>query len=313
MPYIPREQLDSAKRVDLLTYLREHEPNELVRISPNVYSTRTHDSLKISNGLWRQWSTGIGGRSALDYLIKIRGMSLPDAVLAINSRAVERPSFYVPAGKAREPPKATSLNLPERSESSDRAITYLTGRGINRAIVKELIAQGRIYEEAYHHNVVFVGTDTEGIPRHAAIRGTSGGRFMLDAEGSDKRYSFSLSAGKDSKELHVFEGAIDLLSFCTLEKQRGRDWHDYHQLSLSGVAPSKNGELPPALRQYLSDHPQVRTINLHLDTDPPGREATRAIISATPEHITCLDKPPPVGKDYNDYLIHRNKERTDAR
>ena len=50
MSYIPPEVITEAKRMDLLTYLREFEPNELVRHSSRTYTTRTHDSLKISNG-----------------------------------------------------------------------------------------------------------------------------------------------------------------------------------------------------------------------------------------------------------------------
>ena len=76
MPYIAPEVITEAKRMDLLTYLREYEPGELVRFSSNTYTTRTHDSLKISNGKWMWWSRGIGGKSALDYLIKVRGMIL---------------------------------------------------------------------------------------------------------------------------------------------------------------------------------------------------------------------------------------------
>ena len=74
MPYIAPEVITEAKRMDLLTYLREYEPGELVKFSSNTYTTRTHDSLKISNGKWMWWSRGIGGKSALDYLIKVRGM-----------------------------------------------------------------------------------------------------------------------------------------------------------------------------------------------------------------------------------------------
>ena len=36
--------------MDLLTYLRRFEPEELVHICGDTYATRTHDSLKISNG-----------------------------------------------------------------------------------------------------------------------------------------------------------------------------------------------------------------------------------------------------------------------
>lgn len=52
MPYIPPEVVEQARQIDLLTYLQSCEPQELVRISGNNYTTRTHDSLKISNGKW---------------------------------------------------------------------------------------------------------------------------------------------------------------------------------------------------------------------------------------------------------------------
>ena len=35
MPYIAPEVITEAKRMDLLTYLREYEPNELVKYSNN--------------------------------------------------------------------------------------------------------------------------------------------------------------------------------------------------------------------------------------------------------------------------------------
>ena len=54
----------------MLTYLKNYETYELVHFSGNTYTTRTHDSLKISNGKWMWWSQRTGGRSALDYLIK---------------------------------------------------------------------------------------------------------------------------------------------------------------------------------------------------------------------------------------------------
>ena len=76
MPYIPPQVVQEVKRMDLLTYLKNYEPYELVHFSGNTYTTRTHDSLKISNGKWMWWSQRTGGRSALDYLIKVRGYSL---------------------------------------------------------------------------------------------------------------------------------------------------------------------------------------------------------------------------------------------
>lgn len=52
MPHLSKEQIDQAKQWDLLSYLQAYEPGELRRSGPHEYCTRTHDSLKISNGKW---------------------------------------------------------------------------------------------------------------------------------------------------------------------------------------------------------------------------------------------------------------------
>ena len=80
MPWISEDRLAEARKIDLLTYLREREPYELVRSSHGEYRTKSHGSLVISNGLW-YWNRGqSGGRSALSYLIKVRGLELAQAV-----------------------------------------------------------------------------------------------------------------------------------------------------------------------------------------------------------------------------------------
>ncbi len=94
-----------AREVDLLTYLQRCEPNELVHVGGNVYATRSNDSLKISNGMWCWWSRGIGGKSALDYLMKVRELPLPDAVSAI----LGAPRSKAPPIPQRPPPP----NIPE--------------------------------------------------------------------------------------------------------------------------------------------------------------------------------------------------------
>ena len=73
MAYYTQEQIEKAREMDLLTYLQNYEPQELVHVTGKTYCTREHDSLKISNGKWMWWSRGFGGTSALDYLIKVRG------------------------------------------------------------------------------------------------------------------------------------------------------------------------------------------------------------------------------------------------
>ena len=98
MRYIATEDVAKAKEMDLLTYLRNYEPQELVHVSGNTYCTREHDSLRISNGKWCWFSQGIGGRSALDYLIKVKGIPFTQAAEIILGREAEKPRFLSPEG-----------------------------------------------------------------------------------------------------------------------------------------------------------------------------------------------------------------------
>ena len=91
MAYFTKEQIAEAKRLDLLTYLQNYNPEELVHESRNSYTTRTHDSLKISNGMWYWFSRGVGGNSALEYLIQVEEYSFTDAVAHIlGQRGIEK-------------------------------------------------------------------------------------------------------------------------------------------------------------------------------------------------------------------------------
>ena len=80
MQIISKEDVQKAREMDLLTYLTYHEPGNLRHVSGTVYSTVEHDSLIINNGKWCWFSQGIGGRSALDYLIKVKGIPFREAV-----------------------------------------------------------------------------------------------------------------------------------------------------------------------------------------------------------------------------------------
>ena len=109
IPSVTKEQIEKAKEWDLLSYLQTYEPQELKRCGPHEYCTQTHDSLKISNGKWCWNSRGIGGRTALDYLIKVRGMDFVGAVEALCGYRPPPPQER-PAPK---PPKP--FQLPEAS------------------------------------------------------------------------------------------------------------------------------------------------------------------------------------------------------
>ena len=94
MPYIDPKVVLEAKKMNLLTILKNFEPHELVRLDKNNYTTRTHDSLKISNGKWMWLSRGIGGTTALNYLIEVKGYSFIEVVpkpIKQDNKYYERP------------------------------------------------------------------------------------------------------------------------------------------------------------------------------------------------------------------------------
>ena len=218
MPYIPPSVVREVKRMDLLTYLKNYEPYELVHFSGNTYTTRTHDSLKISNGKWMWWSQRTGGRSALDYLIKVRGYSFLEAVELLAERANIQPPLFV----SENVPMEKQLLLPKKNQDDQKVIAYLSERGIDNEIIQFCLESGRVYESEFHHNTVFVGMDEKGNPKYAAIRGI-GTSFIGEANGSDKNYSFSIFTEKPNDTVHLFESAIDLLSYATLQKLEGKE------------------------------------------------------------------------------------------
>ena len=303
MPFYSPEVVAEAKQMDLFTYLKNYRPDELVHLGGGTYCTKKHDSLKISNGKWNWFSRSIGGRSALDYLIKVEGLSFTEAVETIVTQREERPTVVLPQ---KEPHR--SLLIPEPNPTSSRARSYLIGRGIDSELIDFCIKSGRLYESRNYHNVVFLGFDKGGEIRYVNLRGV-GSDFKGEASGSDKRYAFSIPAAGTSQTVHLFESAIDLLSFATMCKLAGRDWRADHLLSLAGVyrprTDFRESSLPLALKQYLKDHPEIKKIILRLDNDYAGRTASHALQTLLSSDYEASIRPPPEGKDYNDCLCMR--------
>jgi hypothetical protein len=115
-----------------------------------------------------------------------------------------------------------------------------------------------------------------------------------DCVGSDKRFSFSLSAqDPDSRELAVFEAPIDALSHACLYPD-----FDGHRLSLGGTSDA-------ALTAFLERNPQIMDVSLCLDNDEAGQTAARKIQTAFANsglNIALTINPPERGKDYNELL-----------
>ena len=303
MARVTKEQIEHAKRLDLLTYMRLYQPHDLVR-KGNDYCTKEHDSLTISeNGLWHWFSRGIGGKTALQYLIKVRDMSFIDAVLHLCCNTPIQQSQSPPTKEADS--KKQKFILPEVYKNNDRVVEYLRVRKISDFLIDYCIDKKLLYESADYHNAVFVGYDKEGIARYAALRGTwkhMVNSFKGEVAGSDKRFSFNVTAKEKSNILIVTESAIDALSVATLRENIG----DVHYLSVGGVYVPNVLEvaLPKALEQYLKDYKEIKEVELYLDNDEVGESASRFIGNKLiKQGYMVASHIPEQKKDYNEYLL----------
>ena len=299
MSYYSKDVINQIRKIDLLTYLETCEPDELVR-EGRIYHTRTHDSLKINGHLWNWFSQGVGGNNALSYLMKVEGMNFKDAVKTL----VESNITYVERNDDLDYKK--EFILPQKNDNFYIARNYLIKRGISKNIIDYCICKGFIYQEYKTNNVVFLGKNDDGIPKYAFVRGTSNKRFMHDAYGSDKAYSFRIILDENSKTVHFFESAIDLLSYLSIKQLEGKIPKENY-ISMSGVsgcdAHSNTLYTPEPFINYMKKYKETNKIFIHFDNDEVGRNATESFKETLKYFkVEVIDEPSKSGKDFHDYL-----------
>ena len=281
--FYTQEQIDRANRADIADFLRTQ--GETLERAGNEYRWKRHDSLTVRENKWYRHSQSKGG-GPIDFVMEFYGRSFTEAVQLLTGELGE--------GKPEQtaPPPLSDFRLPPRSPDPGQVKSYLTeARRIDEDVTGFFFSTGDIYEDAAHHNAVFVGRDEDGVPRYAHQRGTAG-NFRLDVKGSDKAFNFCYRG--EGERLFVFEAPIDLLSFLCLFK---KDWQKHSYLSLGGVGEK-------ALVRFLSDRPSVKTIYLCLDSDEAGNEACSRIAKLTPEGLT-VHRLVPLFKDWNEVLQRR--------
>ena len=275
-------QIDKANAVDLEKFLRA-QGETLVR-SGKEYRWKAHDSLTVCGNKWFRHSQSKGGLP-VDFVMEFYGKSFPEAVQMLTGE----PGEVQPEA---DPAPSPAFRLPLRNVTNANILNYLTQeRKLSPSLVNFFIVAGDIYEDAAHHNVVFVGRDADGHPRYASSRGIRE-KFRQDAAGAEKAFGFA-HRGTD-KQLLVFEAPIDLLSFIELFP---KNWQQHNYLSLGGVSGK-------ALRQFLSERPDVERVLLCLDTDKAGEDACKRLAALLPDTVS-VTRIQPCMKDWNDVLVHR--------
>ncbi len=306
------EQIERARSIDLVQFLHQYEPpGELKRIGQS-WTLKSHDSMRISaDGRWNWFSQGKGGGDAIGNLQAVHDMSFQDTVRTLAGDDFKSIQTTQATQKVK-PTERAAFTLPPANDGNRRVFAYLhRSRGIAAEVVNHCFKHGLLYEDAQHHNAVFVGKDEDGSAKYAFLRGTlTGSHFRQEAAGSDKSYGFFLRG--TGKTLFVCEAAIDALSIATLRKFEGLDWKKDNYLALGGVTASQ--KLPTALERTINTFSFNRVV-LCFDNDAVGQSAARSIFTILREQFSerfevkcCI----PNVKDFNDQLcvkLQNGKDR----
>ena len=275
-------QIDRANAANLEDFLRA-QGETLVR-SGKEYRWKAHDSLTVCGNKWFRHSQSKGGYP-VDFVMEFYGKSFPEAVQMLTGEPGE---VQPEAGPAPSP----AFRLPLRNVTNANVLNYLTQeRKLSPSLVNFFVSTGDIYEDATHHNAVFVGRDADGHPHYASCRGIYE-KFRQDVAGAEKSFGFA-HRGAD-KQLMVFEAPIDLLSFIELFP---KNWQQHSYLALGGVSAK-------ALQQFLSERPDMERVFLCLDSDKAGEDACKRLAALLPETMS-VTRIQPCMKDWNDVLVHR--------
>lgn len=280
-------QKDQARQVSLPGFLQSR--GETVKRCGSEYVWMHGDEkITLRGNLWFNQYTREGG-NAIDFARRFFDCSYKEAVTILLGTGAGTVIPSVPCGREKKP-----FALPSKNGNLRRVYAYLTKtRCVDPNIINYFVNLNMLYEDAEHHNCVFVGYDENSVPRHAHLRGTGiGSSYKGNIESCDPSYSFHITG--DSDRLFVFEAPIDLLSFLTLYPN---DWQKHSYVALCSVASY-------AAKQMLKQKPNITRVALCLDNDKAGNTACVRIEKELSELYPSLRiaRLTPSLKDWNEDL-----------
>lgn len=295
MPYIhfTDEQKLRANSVDLVDFLQRQ--GEKLLPSGREKRLVSDKSITVRGNEWYDHANEQGG-FAIDFVQEFYDVSFPEAVTKLLG-GEQGVSYQPTAQKTKVPSKA--FELPPAHTDMRRAYAYLMkSRFIDRDVLTYFAKAKLIYEDSEHHNAVFVGTDENGVARHAHKKSTNtlGENFRINVEGSNPAYSFHHTgqclSGSTSNRLYVFEAPIDMLSFLSLHP---KNWEQHSFVCLCGLSEH-------AMMKMLEQNPQLDHVVLCLDQDAAGIEAAEKFYDIISDKLLQCGCVKSQNKDWNEDL-----------
>lgn len=256
-------------------------------------------------------SRGING-GAIEFIMYYEEKTLPEAVITLCD-GICREDYRRRVNTTQESEEEkTEFVLPPKAKEYRRMFSYLLKtRALNYEVVRDLVKDKKLYESQYttsdgksYSNAVFVGYDKNGRAANAFQRSCSSySSFKKEVAGSDKVAApFTIEGGEQAKTLYVFEAAIDAASHASLYQNCGLDYKQSHRLATGGNSSAKS------ILNYLKTHPKIEKIVLCFDNDNAGVNLEKKFSGELLKEIGGKIKidvvSPPIGKDWNEYLVH---------
>jgi len=280
------EQKEKARRTDLAGLLRS-QGETLRKSGSELEWLDGSQKVTIRGNLWFHQYEQVGGDS-IDFVRKFYHKSYPEAMEYLLGQSGGVLSVMSPARKVT--PK---FELPPANDNIRRVFAYLLNRrGIDKDVLYAFVHKKMIYESAQYHNVVFVGFDRDGTPRHANKRGTgSTSTYKGNAVGSVPEYSFHWNGR--SNRFYLFEAPIDMLSFISMNKD---GWRNHSYAAACSVSDK-------VLFQCLTDSPGINKVSICFDSDESGQLAAQRITAKLIMQGVESEILVPVNKDWNEDLL----------
>ncbi|MFW6046480.1 MAG: toprim domain-containing protein [Candidatus Woesearchaeota archaeon] len=273
----PKSKTGNGSQVWFISPLRQKEkkPSFKVNIEKNAWC-----DYGISASTKGQHKSNFLVGDIIDLVMRLENISFTAALHQLNnSNVVNSFSF---GGKQTSESSDIRINK-IRNLKNTALIDYLNKRGITFDIANKYLKEAYYYVGSKHYFALAFGNDKKGFElRNKYFKGSISPKFYTTINPGDK-------------SLNLFEGFIDFLSFLELYKIIRPD---YTSIILNSTTTLEY--LLPKIKYYSS-------INMYLDNDQGGQEATKRIKNANPKAKDCASRIYPNNKDLNDYLMKIKK------
>jgi hypothetical protein len=301
-----QEEYERANQVDIAQYLMNQ--GITLKREGNIFRGVEHDSFVIKNNHWYWNSRRIDGYP-VEYLTKVEGMDLPDAVHLLANGVVPATLTPIPHLKPfvpKEEKENVPFAPPPANADNRRVFAYLTRtRSIDPEIVNWCIKHGLVYQSNVPNpktgksiqNCVFTGL-LDGKLVFATERGLfdvpgqKAYRHEVDGSREDCRFVMD---GKSNRAI-IVEAPIDAMSHATLFKQGGVDWKVDTRVALCG-------NCDVALEGFLNRNPNIRHLIWSVDNDRGGQIAIERYWQKYADRGYFQETDLPTTKDWNSDLV----------